>query len=49
MIQRLTDTLHDVLDLLLGLDTVEDVRLILDEKFGLQYALKEVSNTQYWT
>lgn len=42
------DTLQAVLNLLHELDTVEDVRPILDEKFGLREALKEVSNTQIW-
>ena len=42
------DTLQAVLDLLNELDTVEDVRPVLDLRFGLREALKEVSNTQIW-
>lgn len=40
------DTLQAVIELLDELDSVEDVRPVLDEKFGLDDALKEVMKTQ---
>lgn len=40
------DTLQAVMELLDELDPVEDVRPVLDEKFGLDGALKEVMRTQ---
>ena len=40
------DTLHAVIELLDELESAEDVRPILDEKFGLEDALKEVARTQ---
>lgn len=43
------DTLQAVIELLSELDSVEDVRPVLDEKFGLQDALKEVTKIQgFW-
>jgi len=43
------DTLQAVVELLNELDSVDDVRPVLDEKFGLEQALKEIARTPgYW-
>jgi len=41
------DTLHSVINLLRELESVEDVRPILDSKFGLKDALKQVTGKGY--
>ncbi len=42
------DTLQAVIELLNELDSVDDVRPVLNEKFGLEDALKEIARTTDW-